>query len=35
MRRYNDIAFTNIVIFKRVVPLYMMIQLVPLAGTLL
>jgi hypothetical protein len=35
MRRYNDITFTNIVIFKRVVPLYMMIQLVPLAGTLL
>jgi 4-hydroxybenzoate polyprenyltransferase len=35
MRRYNDIAFTNIVCFKRVVPLYFIIQLVPLAGILL
>jgi len=32
MRRYNDIAFTNIVLFKRVVPLYLMIQIVPLAS---
>ena len=34
MRRYNDIAFMNIVLFKRVVPLYLIIQLVPLVGIL-
>jgi hypothetical protein len=34
MRRYNDIAFTNILLFKRTVPLYLIMQLVPLAGIL-
>jgi 4-hydroxybenzoate polyprenyltransferase len=34
MRRYDDIAFTNILLFKRTVPLYLMMQLVPLAGIL-
>jgi 4-hydroxybenzoate polyprenyltransferase len=34
MRRHNDIAFTNIVLFKRVIPLYLIIQLIPLAGIL-
>jgi len=34
MRRYNDIAFTNIVLYKRLIPLYLIIQLVPLAGIL-
>jgi 4-hydroxybenzoate polyprenyltransferase len=34
LNRYNDISFTNMVIFKRAVPLVLLIQLVPLAGTL-
>jgi 4-hydroxybenzoate polyprenyltransferase len=34
MRRYNDIAFTNSVLFKKLVPLYFIIWLVPLTGIL-
>ena len=34
LSRYDDIVFTNFVVFKRVVPLYMIVQLVPLVGIL-
>lgn len=34
LNRYDDVSFTNMVIFKRAMPLVLLIQLVPLAGTL-
>jgi len=35
IKRYDDIAYTNAVLFKRVVPLYLMIQIIPLASIML